>query len=82
MDAELQDAITRTLQGRPPAWLPPHTPIYNRTGDMVGRTTGGIRGCRCGGGVRVGVRWADGTLTYPCTEGLEPGPTQDSYRIV
>ena len=39
---------------------------------MVGRTTGGVRSCQLDGcpGVRVGVRWSDGQMSWPCTEGM------------
>ena len=38
----------------------------------TGNTTGGTRTCTIEGcrGVRVGVRWGDGKLTWPCTEGM------------
>lgn len=38
----------------------------------TGKTTGGWRGCACGSpsGFRVGVRWEDGSLTWPCLKGM------------
>ena len=49
------------------------TRVYNRDGEAFGLATGGyprhctLEGCR---GVRYGVRWPDGELTYPCSKGL------------
>jgi len=48
--------------------------VISRCGQMQCKTTGGTRPCRLEGclGVRVGVRWPDGTLTWPCTKGMAP----------
>ena len=50
------------------------------TGELVkssddkstGHTTGGTRECQMEGcrGQRLGVRWEDGKLTFPCTHGM------------
>jgi hypothetical protein len=47
--------------------------IYERNGRNAGRTTGGERQCQMEScrGVRIGVRWKDGTLTFPCTAGMK-----------
>jgi hypothetical protein len=39
----------------------------------VGFTTGGVRHCQLEGcrGVQVGVRWRDGKMTWPCTDGMD-----------
>ena len=46
--------------------------VWDREGRERGLRTGGIRHCALEGctGVRVGVRWPDGKLTWPCTKGL------------
>jgi hypothetical protein len=47
------------------------TVILSRNGD-VGRATGGGYPCRMDSccGARVGVRWPDGELTFPCTKDM------------
>lgn len=44
----------------------------SRGGRLQGRLTGGARVCPLEGctGVRLGVRWPDGSLTWPCTKGM------------
>lgn len=57
--------------------------VYSRSGDQLGKTTGGTRSCRLEGcrGIRIGVRWPDGSLTWPCTDGM--GNTADgAWRIL
>ena len=57
--------------------------VYSRDGKHEGATTGGVRPCGMEGckGQRVGVRWDDGKLTYPCTGGM--GFTLDgSMRVL
>lgn len=49
------------------------TKIYSRDKKSVGFTTGGTRECRmesCNG-YRMGVRWSDGKLTWPCSKGMD-----------
>lgn len=43
-----------------------------RGGRLRGRLTGGHRVCPLEGchGARLGVRWPDGRLTWPCTKGM------------
>jgi hypothetical protein len=61
--------------------------VYGRRGtdfeDVFGLTTGAVRECQLSGcrGVRVGVRWPDGKLTYPCSKGLTIDAATNSYRI-
>lgn len=57
------------------------TRVYARDG-RVGLATGGARLCSLAGctGARIGVRWPDGKLTWPCTKGMEYGP--DGWKIV
>ena len=52
---------------------PEPTHCYRRGGQGdPGRLTGGERTCTLGGcrGVRLGVRWPDGKMTWPCSDGL------------
>jgi hypothetical protein len=37
-----------------------------------GQRTGGYRHCQLEGcsGIRIGIRWPDGQVTWPCTKGL------------
>ncbi len=48
------------------------TRMYNREGTEFGLATGGTRKCQMESclGIRVGVRWPDGQLTWPCSKGL------------
>ena len=48
-------------------------PVHNKTCTRLGYTTGGVRPCTLEGctGLRIGVRWSDHTLTWPCTAGME-----------
>lgn len=45
----------------------------SRDGKEKGILTGGRRCCALEGctGVRLGVRWPDGKLTWPCTDGMK-----------
>jgi hypothetical protein len=47
--------------------------VISRDGKHIGKTTGGERQCAMEGcrGIRIGVRWDDGQLTYPCTKGMD-----------
>jgi hypothetical protein len=46
--------------------------VISRDGKEKGLTTGATRCCRLGGclGRALGVKWADGKTTYPCTKGM------------
>jgi hypothetical protein len=50
----------------------PASRVYSADGTSFGVKTGGGRGCGLDGcrGRRIGVRWPDGKITYPCTAGL------------
>jgi hypothetical protein len=52
--------------------MKPGTKIKSRDGKLTGRTTGGTRRCQLEGcsGTRVAVKWPDGNITWPCSEGL------------
>lgn len=45
--------------------------VISRTGE-VGKTTGKTRCCQLEGclGVRIGTRWPDGRITWPCSKGM------------
>lgn len=47
--------------------------IYDRSGKERGKTTGGTRQCKLEGcsGCRIGVRWPNGEITWPCSKGLK-----------
>lgn len=47
--------------------------ILSNDGQLTGQLTGGERQCTLEGcnGPRVGIRWNDGTLTWPCIKGIE-----------
>jgi hypothetical protein len=46
--------------------------VISRDGKSIGKVTGGERHCQMDGctGMRIGVRWNDGKLTFPCTKGM------------
>jgi hypothetical protein len=46
--------------------------VVSRDGKKKGKTTGGCYRCRMDGcpGLRIGVRWEDGKLTFPCSKGM------------
>lgn len=46
--------------------------VWSRGRDYEGATTGTFRGCQMEGcrGTRIGVRWPDGKMTWPCTKGM------------
>lgn len=46
--------------------------VLGSDGASEGHTTGGSYACRMEGcrGTRLAVRWRDGTLSYPCTHGM------------
>lgn len=57
------------------------TTVVSRDGKTRGKLTGGNRPCQlesCGGS-RLATRWEDGSLTYPCTKGMQW--TGDAWRI-
>lgn len=48
------------------------TTVLSRDGHTEGKPTGGTRSCTLEGcrGNRIGVRWPDGKLTWPCSKGM------------
>lgn len=52
-------------------WMKP-IKVYSRDRLQVGTCTGSAYRCRLESckGDRIGVRWADGRITFPCTEGM------------
>ena len=59
-------------------------PVISRDKKYAGKTTGGTRVCGLEGcrGTRVGVRWSDGKLTYPCTADMEITPNGKAWFII
>ncbi len=85
----LMDAVISIVTGRAgqrreaQEHIPVGTKIFARKGcRMVGRSTGTFRPCTLEGciGLRVGVRWSNGRLTWPCIRGMEPHC--GGYRIL
>lgn len=62
--------------------LSPGFEVVSRDGKIKGQLTGGSRTCQLEGclGRRLGVRWSDGTLTWPCTKGMTL--RKKSWRIM
>jgi hypothetical protein len=58
--------------------------VYARGGKRYGLATGTTRRCQLEGccGTRLGVRWPDGKITWPCTKGLGLGPVPGSLVIL
>lgn len=58
------------------------TKVVSRDGNQEGELTGGRRRCPLSGctGVRLGVRWGDKRVTFPCSKGLEA--REGKLRIV
>lgn len=60
--------------------------IISRDGKSIGTLTGSKHRCQMEGctGRRVGVRWNDGKISFPCTKGLKVvkhGKTE-IYKII
>ena len=60
------------------------TKIIGRDGKSLGTLTGGERDCSMEScrGKRVGVRWNDGKLTFPCTGGMKYVPSKRAYQLI
>lgn len=59
--------------------------VLDREGKLKGTVTSTSRRCQMEGcnGRRLGVRWPDGKITYPCTKGLAAVPDQvDTWQIM
>ena len=58
--------------------------VVSRDGISKGKTTGGERICSMEGcrGTRLGVRWRDGKLTWPCTHGMTWDTNENVWKIV
>lgn len=76
----LVGSVIAVVTGRARQWqeaqehIPAGTKIFVRKGcRMVGRSTGTFRPCMLESctGLRVGVRWSNGRLTWPCVRGME-----------
>lgn len=46
--------------------------VISRDRTEIGYTTGARRRCTMAGctGIRIGVRWNDGKITFPCSKGM------------
>jgi len=58
--------------------------VISRDGICKGKTTGGNRHCTMEGcrGFRLGVRWQDGKLTWPCTHGMNWDSRENVWKII
>ena len=58
--------------------------VVSRDGKERGLTTGGSYPCRLEGcrGMRIGVRWPDGRITYPCTMGMKFSEDELEAKLV
>lgn len=59
--------------------------VISRDGKHKGKFTGGnSRPCSMEGccGERVGVRWEDGKLTFPCTADMTNTNNKDEWRLI
>ncbi len=57
--------------------------VISRDGKEQGKTTGGERACTMEGcrGHRVGVKWPDNRVTFPCTAGMVWDATKQAWQI-
>lgn len=58
--------------------------VLSRDRKLRGVLTGGSRRCQLEGctGRKLGVRWPDGKITWPCTKGMQPAAYPNSYIIL
>ncbi|GEM_PF-1827673 len=58
--------------------------VTSRTGGIVGKTIGKTRRCRTVGctGVRIGVRWPNGGITWPCSKGMTFSNKGEAAKLV
>ena len=59
--------------------------ILSRDGKYTGKATGGnTRRCpmECCKGERIGVRWEDGKLTYPCTAAMKWNGKHKCWQLI
>ena len=59
------------------------TKVFNREMTEQGELTGSSRLCSMDGctGRRLGVRWPDGKLTWPCAKGMLFDPEKNQWVI-
>lgn len=57
--------------------------VFPRTDKFPGVTTGTFRRCQLEGcsGIRVGVKWGNNNITWPCSKSLELQP-DSSFKIL
>lgn len=53
-------------------FIEPGTKVRSRDGSETGEANGNTHHCRLHGcnGLRVSVRWPDGSHTFPCSKGM------------
>lgn len=46
--------------------------VWSRDGEIKGVASGSVHRCQLEGcrGVRISVKWANGQITFPCSEGM------------
>jgi hypothetical protein len=59
------------------------TRVASRDGALIGTLTGSAYRCRLEGctGTRLGVRWPDRSITYPCSRGMMWDAGKGMWRI-
>jgi hypothetical protein len=58
--------------------------VYSRDKKYIGKPTGSTRICQlegCGG-ERIGVKWDNGKITYPCSKGMYFSPKGRSAKLI
>jgi hypothetical protein len=65
------------------AFHAPGVRVLSRDGKFTGIQTGGSRQCGMEScrGIRIYVKWEDGTITMPCSKGLRWMPRRKAWRI-
>ena len=60
----------------------PEVRVFDRNGNRYGKLTGAQRLCTLADcpGMQLGVRWDDGTITWPCTRNMRVGD-DGNYHI-
>ncbi len=84
-EVALEAAYTAGLQyahGDPDSRFKLPKKVWNDIRTEFGVPTGGTRHCKLEGcnGIRLGVRWPDGKLTFPCTKGMSTS-NPDEWQI-
>lgn len=58
--------------------------VISRDAKHTGKTIGGYHHCtlECCNGDRIAVRWDNGRITFPCTEGMKETLRGKAWKIV